>query len=370
MSISLSSSATAFNPPLDPADVIAFIDTIELFIRNYGPRDPRRLKPVHLRQLRRIQRFALRACRDRRDRRRKWGYRITVHQPCRALLVALDRLQRITKGTLARLDLAIDFSVAAASKQAVKDWLVRHAILKYRPPGPMHDEDNTTSWVHQSARTRRSNRDLIVYADRHSKITGEVDIVHLELKLLRTDAVGRVGYERVGQLFNLNPRHLMERCVGLVEVVDLAGWRRKAIRKMVKRNRERCLPTGDKFEEAWVAALPHEIASLLDDLVEDRAQRIKDMRFQPAKMRPLSWDDWHLPERLTYGQSTQRGFPKISSMISTPPSRRPHIVRLHPTDRSRSQRRSRSSRSSETDTHTHRPSRLKRSCDHQQRTAP
>jgi hypothetical protein len=309
-------------PRIDPADVVAFIDTVELFVRNFARHDPRRLRRADLLRLRRIQPFHLYACRDRRNRWRKWGYRITIHQPSREALRELDRIQQRCRSNLCRIDLAIDFSVDAASKAAVKDWLVRHAILRYRRSGPMHDEENTTSWVKQSARTRRSNRDMIVYCDRPSKLTGEVDVIHLELKILRAGAVGDLGYRRVRDLFDLNPRKIITRCVALFEVIDYAEWRRKAIRKMVRRTRAKHMPTTDTYEQDFVSGPPESAARYIDDSIQGRAQRVKDCNIQRAKMQRLSWLDWHIPERVTYGKSTLSSFPDIFPMISTTAPRR------------------------------------------------
>ena len=68
----------------------------------------------------------------------------------------------------------------------------------------MHDEENGLYWVEQASRSRRSNRDLVLYDDKTSKVTG-APCAHLELRFFGAGSVRRQGPERVTDLTEINP---------------------------------------------------------------------------------------------------------------------------------------------------------------------
>jgi hypothetical protein len=180
----------------DPRDgikkTVAYLDTIELFTRRLPP---------GIRQIDKIdgRRVRISECRDRHNN--VVGYRVTVQRPSILMLQALDQLQRDNpRIILYRFDVAVDFlkpSQDAAEQQKIE--IVTHALLKWRRKGPMHDEPNGVYWVRDKSRKRRSNRDLLVYADRLSKISGDI-CTHWELRLQRAAACKREGIYRVRDL--------------------------------------------------------------------------------------------------------------------------------------------------------------------------
>jgi hypothetical protein len=162
-------------------NVAAYCDTVELFFRF--------ALPPGIRTLDRIQgvRTLTEPCIDQHSK--TVGYRVIVHQPKPKAFDVLDRFQASHRGVLCRFDTAADYMFATeAQAEAFAQWLKTHVILKWRRPGQMHDfEGGGVNWIKQSDRTRRSNRDLGVYADRLSKLTGQW-CAHLELKMLRASA--------------------------------------------------------------------------------------------------------------------------------------------------------------------------------------
>ena len=98
----------------------------------------------------------------------------------------------------------------------------------------MHDEENGLYWVEQVSRSRRSNRDLVTYDDKPSKITG-TPCTHLELRFYGTASVRKQGFERVTDLIGINPCLLFKRHIKLVEF-DPEALKQKQVRAAVKRD--------------------------------------------------------------------------------------------------------------------------------------
>jgi hypothetical protein len=141
--------------------VVAYIDSVWMFAR-YLPKGFRTAIEASGNSLR------VEPCKDRNGNR--VGYRLTVHQPTMTTLAQLDRLHH---ASLFRFDLAVDFlTLRTTDAEWLKQWLATHLLQRWRRQGPMHDEDNTVYWVEQSYRKRRSQRDMLVYSDRASKISG------------------------------------------------------------------------------------------------------------------------------------------------------------------------------------------------------
>jgi hypothetical protein len=131
------------------------------------------------------------------------GWRLILNQPSPATILALDSLALRYKGVISRLDIAVD--VPAADLQ---DQVRQTAVLRWRPKGQMYDSANVTYWI--DYRNRRPYRNLAVYADKASRITGEA-CVHLELRFMRAQSVRAQGIHRPRDLLNINPQALFDK---------------------------------------------------------------------------------------------------------------------------------------------------------------
>jgi hypothetical protein len=280
---------------------VAYIDTVGFFFR-YLPKGIRKfLEPIHGRRLR------IDPCED--ENGRVCGYRVTLHQPTNCTLNALDDLQRKHRGKLCRVDVAYDFSGVS------RDWLERRLIMRWRRQGQMNDEENGLYLIRQKGRRRRSGRDICMYDDRESKITGELDVNHVELRLQNTETVRRQGFEHAGDLIDLNPRELFDKNIKLIEV-DIEDIKWSFVRKNVRDERlnhlskrhQKVSAFVDQFMDKWRASLPRRWRSQLDRLIGNRVQLIKDLlpnAIQNAKIIPV--DVLGIPNRLDWVPLTSKG---------------------------------------------------------------
>ena len=167
-------------------------------------------------------------------RHRLIGYRLILQQPSEATLRAANRLQIAHKGMLCEAHIAYDFTSSESDHGRLKDILDRGLILKWRRSGITHDEEN--GWYsHEYSGRKRSGRNTAFYADRHSKITGEVDCCHIELRFRTTGAVRRAGYEKIVELIDLDPRQLFSHNISVVEFTEkkFIAFKRPIIRQNV-----------------------------------------------------------------------------------------------------------------------------------------
>lgn len=280
--------------PFEAAERYAYIDTVELFFR-YPPKGLGRLIEIHgpvRRGKRMVNRVMLEPCRDSAGH--LYGHRLIVHQPTRMALRLLAAMQAECRGTICRLDLAIDFITPI--REALRDRLARHTLVRWRPPKDwMRDVGDTIYWTNQSARrdrgSRRSRRDLVLYADQHSKVTGEVDCVHLELRFYGTDAVRRAGFARVRDLLRLSPRALFERNLSLVDDFEadkaelIAKMQRRAVRhdRNVHRDRPPRSVIADRIADQIRASIPRRINRMVETLSQGRAQLLRDHFGMPVQ---------------------------------------------------------------------------------------
>jgi hypothetical protein len=274
---------------------VAYLDTVEVFFRNV----PKGLRTILERTHGR--RVLVEPCVDTYSR--VWGYRVILHQPKVCTLKTLGRLQKKHGGKLCRVDVAYDFSSHS------RDWLERHSTMRWRRRGPMLDEENGVYFIQQKDRRRRSGRDILMYDDRESKITGELDVNHVELRLQNTETVRRQGFEHAGDLIDLNPRKLFDRNIKLVEVdIEAIKWwfvrenvRHERLNHLSKRPKK-VSSFDDQLMDKRRASLPRRWRSQFDKLIGNRAQIIKDLFpnvIQKAKIIPV--DVLGIPDRLDWG---------------------------------------------------------------------
>jgi hypothetical protein len=278
----------------------AYFDTVELFFRKY---------PRGLTMLARERDVQVHDCKDRRGE--LCGYRLVVHQPTLRSLQILDEMQVEQEGVLCRYDLALD--LIEDDPEAMKDWLATHVCLKHRPSNPMHDEIGTTYWisrVYQSQkasrverkhkRRSRPRRDIALYPQDCSRVTGEIGVVHLELRFLCADAVKRTKVTRVRGLLKINPRELYAKHIRLYEF-DEDAFVQKMQRAAVRADRKsrrgtHCHPVVDKFR----ASIPRRIKGFVKRFGQGRVQLLRDMFKIPVT--PISLDVLRVPHGITNHQ--------------------------------------------------------------------
>jgi hypothetical protein len=267
-------------------DVTAYLDTVECFL-------PR----LTTEQYRTCRRFGqIKECRNHRDQ--LWGYRLILNQPDPQTLLRVDPLVEQYRGTVCRFDLAID--IQAPDPEAVKQLILRQAVLRWRRRGPMHEagehRDETVYWSYGKGwRTKN----LVIYADKHNRFTGELGCVHLELRFLRTKTVRVQGVHRITDLFKVNPKALFDRHVKWSDDAD--KYVLKVIRKAVKEDIARWQNKPTHQFARYRASLPALLKTRMRIAGVDRAQTIKDRgRDMKAITCPLP-----IPASLTWQSSLQ-----------------------------------------------------------------
>jgi hypothetical protein len=272
---------------------VAYVDTVELFFRGYLPRGIReRLRQIHGRE-------------PRTTPVKLHGFRLTVQKPSIAVLMELDRWQGRYNATVCRFDVAVDLLPEEPGQLERLNHLLRsHLILKWRTKGPMLDYDDRTYWVEQKSRKRsskrHSNRDLLLYSDRPSKISGE-PCAHLELRFHRTQACKREGVQRATDLVRLDPSKLFGKHIGWSDAGDRHAA--KLIKRAVKEDQERYRgKTTNPLTDLYRASIARKVSSLLKRSGSDRAQSVKDQHpGMNIKMEGISM--LHLPDQLTFGSA-------------------------------------------------------------------
>jgi hypothetical protein len=278
---------------------VAYIDTIELFSR-YSPKEVRRrIEPIYGRRLR------ITECVDRGGR--SWGYRIVFQTPSISVLKAILWLEREHHAVLCRVDVAYDL---VDSRERIET----HVLLLWRRSGPMDDETSTLNWVDYRGRKRRGGRSLTLYSDKESKVTGEPNVTHLELKLLNAAAIRRTGLLSALDLIQLNPRKIFERNIKPVEF-DGTALIGRLLRKAVAYDRKtRRHRRESDFADALRASLPRRARRILLRLGVHRAQRAKDLfPAQAKKWKSIPIEVINLPDRLSW--------PKTEPLCAIDPDR-------------------------------------------------
>jgi hypothetical protein len=282
------------------ADVVAYIDTIELFFRF-------RVKGA-LRQLRRAGSPVawFENCVDGLGMIR--GHRLIVQLPTISAIKILDQMYSDYGAVLCRTDLAYDASARPGiSNETVRRLFECQALLKWRPRGPMHQDHETVYWVKQKSRKSRSSRDLGLYP-RPSKITGELGISHFELKLLNASTIKKQNIERPRDLLAINPRKLFRKHIRLVNYTPEQSDRimREYVRSAVKaermKHRKRSTRNGDEFLDRYRATIPRRLVGLWKRTGLYRVQTLANLFPRSVmRMKTMPDDTITLPDVLTWG---------------------------------------------------------------------
>jgi hypothetical protein len=160
------------------------------------------------------------------------GCRVIRNQPSKAVLHPLDQLAQRHRGVLHRVDVALDIE----PRPGLGDKIVATAVLKWSKSAS-HDFEHTVYWGYRTRSGRRSRRSLALYDDKHNRMTGELDCIHFELRLMGADIIRRQGLHRARDLLTLNPKELFEKHVKWSDAGE--SYVRKIMRKESDRYRRK-----------------------------------------------------------------------------------------------------------------------------------
>src|SRR5262245_30326026 len=192
---SISARLTDGQVPFPRAQVWPYVDTIEVYFAVLRPEQRQRLR----------RDWWLRRCRH------GFGYKLICNQSSKkerkrltpSRLRRLDTLCDKFHGVVSRVDVALDIQVD--DPVALHQQIRAMAILRWKINGSMFENGDTTYWEPlKSGKPLRRN--LVLYSDRHNRITGELDSVHFELRLYQAQVVRNQGITRPSDLLRINPR--------------------------------------------------------------------------------------------------------------------------------------------------------------------
>jgi hypothetical protein len=234
--------------------VFAFIDSAEAYF-------PAWLGPPAYQALRRLG--ALWPCR----RNGLWsGQRLVVTRPTWRQLMRLEVLLKQYRGCLSRLDIALD--IQAANPDQMRQLILTRLMLKWRPKRPMKDIEQLTYWG-----PRKARRNVVVYPSAYNRITGELNPVHLELRLRGADVIRKEGISGPKDLLVLNPARLFGRHTKWSDLGD--RYVKKMIRQETAKHCHR--KAGSRFMERYRADIPRYLTTILRNNGLDRSQNVRDL---------------------------------------------------------------------------------------------
>jgi hypothetical protein len=274
--------------------VEAYTDTIEVFF----PYRPKGL----MKQIRAMTRQAVwfAPCIDPLGNVR--GYRLIVHQPNIPTLRTLDEWQSAHHGRLCRLDIAFDFTPRPhVDPQELIEWIERHVMLRWRRPGNMLDIEQTLYWIEQRGRNKRSSRDAALYTDRHSKLTGELDCIHLELRLQNASTIRKEDIAIASDIITLDPRLLFYKHIRLV-TFPAKEIKKRYVRNTVKHDRltYRSKQTS-AFTDRYRSSIHRYANARWERAQFDRVQNYRDFNPDHAmKMKTLPLFTLNVADRLSW----------------------------------------------------------------------
>lgn len=197
-------------------DVVAYADTLELFFR--GSTIPalgtlrRELHDVQRGRgkLPRFKKVVMKAD----GQTVTVGWRFLVNHPSAEALRVLDRIMMDHRATIHRLDIAVDFVTPTKTRaRALMLHFIRHLVLRFGRSNGMPDEEFGTYWVRYKDTRKSPTRNVLVYADKLSKVRGR-PCCHLESRFIGSEAVRRMterfGIEVPSDLIGLRPVELFE----------------------------------------------------------------------------------------------------------------------------------------------------------------
>ncbi len=207
------------------------------------------------------------------------GYKLILQLPSIATIEAANRVQEKEGGALSCFHLAIDFVSSPKKHGDVRHALNRGLLLKWRRPGPTHDEENGF-YAQEYAGRKRPSRNVAYYWDRHCKITGEADCNHVELRMLRPGYIRKAGYGRIKDLLSLNPREWFSHHLDVVEftAAQFDAFKRRIVRLHIRTNPIKEGKHVSKHFAGYMASRPRRLSGLLDRIYRGRAMIVKSRR--------------------------------------------------------------------------------------------
>jgi hypothetical protein len=154
---------------------------------------------------------------------------------------AIEILNEVQDHSICRLELAFDLITDNPhDKETVKEFIEKHLYMPYHKHQSVVHKERTTYWTQNTNNLGkwRIGRGFTSYDDRHCKSTGEVNCVHLELRLQGSQTIKKLKVYELQDLLAtdffevwrqfLRLYHVDYQLLGKTHLNRLAGTRRKS----------------------------------------------------------------------------------------------------------------------------------------------
>lgn len=293
------------------ARVAPYIDTIEAASRRPFP--SALLKTIKAN----CGSMLLKEVRDKSDRETIWFYLLAINQPSRYCIEILQWYSQHRKLSIYRVHLAIDVIGIAPdwSRDAVIEVFSKLLHLRHRRgTDHMRDEAGTVYSIEITARKSRPQKNTAFYIASHSKITGECDAIHFEIRLERKRAVEAAEIITPADVIDIDPvafvrKHLTAKDIGPVL------W--TIIRRSIAAHRPHPMMQTEKRVRAMVRRTGLDHASTFARAFPKQFERVENWECLDVE-ETLNWASADVP--------CDREVGELCSLL--PPRRRLHRERL------------------------------------------
>lgn len=216
----------------------------------------------------------LKEVRDKNDRETIWFYLLAINQPSRYCIELLQWYSERRKLSIYRLHLAIDVIDIADgwTRDDVIEVFSKLLHLRHRRgTDHMHDEEGTVYSIKIAGRKSRPQKNTAFYIAPHSKITGECDAIHFEIRLERKRAVEAAEIITPQDVIDIDPvafvgKHLTAKEIGpmLWTIIQrsIAAHRPHPMMQTERRIRAMVRRTGLDHASTFARAFPKQFERL------------------------------------------------------------------------------------------------------------
>ncbi|QHO73982.1 hypothetical protein ACH79_16435 [Bradyrhizobium sp. CCBAU 051011] len=161
---------------------------------------------------------------DKNDPETVWFYLLAINQPSRRCIELLQWYSQYRRLSIYRLHLAIDVIDIApdwARDEVIEVFRKLLHLRHRRGADDMHNEKGTIYSIGVAGRKSRPQKNTAFYIADHSKVTGECDAIHFEIRLERKRAVQAAEIDAPSDVMDIDPvafvaKHLTAKDIGLM----------------------------------------------------------------------------------------------------------------------------------------------------------
>ena len=196
------------------ARVAPYNDTIECSSRHPYPAPL--LKAIN----RNAGSMLIQTVRDEKDPKVIWYYLLKINQPSEYCVELLQWYSERVKISVYRVHIAFDVTeiLQGYSRQQIIEIFERLTHLRYRRTADdMYDDNGTLYSIKTAGRTARPYRNTGFYTSKPSKLTGEENAIHFEIKLERKRSTQKMVNEPK-DLFTLNMAQFFAKEIAIKDI--------------------------------------------------------------------------------------------------------------------------------------------------------